>query len=95
MVRGVDPREAGGTDSAPAKPSEHQTETIQGDRLELSLPARTAASSLTQSAQAPGKIGELSAERAAQIRQRIGSDYYNSPAVLNETVDNILNFYAE
>jgi hypothetical protein len=94
LLRGVAPREAENAESLPSKNGEKAAETVHGDRLELSLPARLTSSFLEEVSQESCESGEIGPERTAQIQDRIGLGFYNSPAALEDTAKEILSFYS-
>ncbi|HEY3295793.1 MAG TPA: hypothetical protein VGL38_10160 [bacterium] len=92
-IRGLDPRELQKTERPPEKPEAANHQSTDGDSLDVSLSAHVSARS-SENMDASQEASALSPARVQEIRDRIQSGFYNSPAVIGDTADKLLSFYS-
>ena len=80
--------------AAPSRPTTEEGSETQADRVEISNDARNASSRSEEVAFARNalhNVPEMSAERTAQIKDRIQSGYYSSPDVLKSVAERMFS----
>jgi len=95
VVQGIDPRGIRKPDKSADKLPNPTQESADGDSLDVTLSNHLSARSAATAAEASDETSALSPSRVAEIRDRVQSGFYNSPAVLADTATRLLSFYAQ
>jgi anti-sigma28 factor (negative regulator of flagellin synthesis) len=94
LIAGLDPREVGNTKQETVKNVPERLETAQGDRAEISL--KSSLSIFNESAAEAGQLNDaqLSADRVAEIQQKVRSGFYKTDHAIGRAADGILELYS-
>jgi hypothetical protein len=91
-IRGLDGRpQADAPKTGSGAPAESQNSSIHGDLIELSPAAQLAAAAPDQLAASAPEA--MSPERLAEIRNRVQTGFYTSPATLADAAGKLREFY--
>jgi hypothetical protein len=93
VTTGLDPLAARRADQSPARPTEKQIRSDDGDALDVSLSARMSELSKQIATEIRDMPAELTPDRMGQIRGRIGSGFYSQSEAAAATADQLLSFY--
>ncbi len=94
QIRRLDVNRADKPEDGQKRQEALQTDTVHGDKLDLSPILLAASEALSGENSLSGRLSELTLERKAEISGRIRSGYYATQRATDGTADAITDFYS-